>query len=56
MTIFVRHQSRGLPVAVALDGPGHRLLERIRAARAAKPEPARGRRRKVEPQQLELLG
>ena len=28
MTILVRHQSRGLPVAIALDGPARRLFER----------------------------
>ena len=33
-------------------------LERIRAERAARPtpRPARGRRRKAEPRQLELMG
>jgi len=28
MTALVRHQSRALPVAVALDGPARRFLER----------------------------
>ena len=40
------------------DEPASVLLERIRAERAAKPRPARGRRRKTEAstRQLELLG
>ena len=40
------------------DEPASVLLERIRAERAAKPGPARGRRRKTEAstRQLELLG
>jgi type I restriction enzyme S subunit len=39
------------------DEPASVLLERIRAERAARPKPARGRRRKSEPgaRQLELL-
>jgi type I restriction enzyme, S subunit len=40
------------------DEPASVLLERIRAERAARPRPARGRRRKIEAgaRQLELLG
>jgi type I restriction enzyme S subunit len=37
------------------DEPASVLLARIRAERAAAPKPARGRRRKAGPQQLELL-
>jgi type I restriction enzyme S subunit len=38
------------------DEPASVLLERIRAERATRPRPARGRRRKAGPRQLELLG
>jgi type I restriction enzyme S subunit len=37
------------------DEPASGLLARIRAERAARPRPARGRRRKAGPRQLELL-